>query len=56
MQKTILYSNIGNVAHFYGDASTNYYTTINLLCSYRLVSDRLVAARLVSARLRYVTH
>jgi hypothetical protein len=28
MQNTILTSDIGNVAQFYGDASTNYHTTI----------------------------
>ena len=52
MQNTVLNSDIGNVAHFYGDALMNYHTTINLLCLSCLVLARLVEAHLVLAWLR----
>jgi hypothetical protein len=52
MQNTVLNSDIGNVAHFYGDALVNYHTTINLLCLSHLVLARLIKAHLVLAWLR----
>ena len=45
IQDTILISVIGKVTHFYGDASTNYHTTVILLGVSHLVSASLFAAR-----------
>ena len=45
IQDTILTSVIGKVTHFYGDASTNYHTTVILLGVSHLVSASLFAAR-----------